>query len=362
MPTRVYLLQIPGVTPDEDLENYFLKELKIRLDRELVGEPVKIEASKFLSLPDDGDMPPLCLTVIFKATLLEKCQSDPDANGELNKIVRQLRAARINSHIFAAALFRQANVDDGLDSFRGNCRHWTDRSVLPIGSIGEKNLADSGEQAFTSFRIGKYWDTDAAGSVADMVHQKAVVEKAVVERTAVSGDPKRPTVLVHGETAARLPPALSDEAAFFAKPIDKRGEANRFGHLVRSIFRQSAQEDTAGGLPVFVVSGETQQALVENLDRLEEAGDKGSLQLIAEDRRPFLLAVRTAAEYRPEARDVADVLKGRQPAILVDPLEDPVPELDEHVFYFVARVPEDVAWPARSGNSGFVRGLGGEAP
>lgn len=348
MPASVYLLRLPDFDHDESLEDVVLQALEARLANFRLDPPRKVEASDLL---DGADAPLCCLIVVIDADLVERYVQHAEATARrLHALFGKLRAIRLNSHIFAAALYHEANVPVDWPKFRSDCGHWTEHSVLPIGSRRAHLLSDAARDSFQSFRIGEYRDTNAAGGIARLVRQATDL-----------GNQTRRTVLVHGETAAPLPPALSDEAAFFAKPIDKRGEANRFGNLVRSIFRHSAQEDRAGGLPVFVVSGETQEALVENLDRLEEAGDKGSLHRIAADRRPFLLAVRTAAEYRPEARDVADVLKGRQPAILVDPLEDPVPELDEHVFYFVARVPEDVAWPARSGNSGFVRGLGGEA-
>lgn len=359
MPASVYLLRLPDFDHDESLEDVVLQALEARLANFRLDPPRKVEASDLL---DGADAPLCCLIVVIDADLVERYVQHAEATARrLHALFGKLRAIRLNSHIFAAALYHEANGAVDWPKFRTDCGHWTEHSILPIGSRRAHLLSDAARDSFQSFRIGEYRDTNAAGGIARLVREATDL-----------GNQTRRTVLIHGETAALLPPALSDEAAFFAKPIDKRGKANRFGRLVRSIFdgfkqedkssEHSAREDTAGDLPVFVVSGETQEALVENLDRLEEAGDKGSLQLIAEDRRPFLLAVRTAAEYRPKATDVADVLKGRQPAILVDPLEDPVPELDEHVFYFVARVPEDVASPARSGNSGFVRGLEGEAP
>jgi len=348
MPASVYLLRLPDFDHDESLEDVVLQALEARLANFRLDPPRRVEANDLLNKADA----PLCCLIVIDADLVERYVQHAEATEQRpHALFGKLRAVRLNSHIFAAALYRKANVDDGWARFRENCRHWTDHSVLPIGSIGKEHLAKSGHHAFTSFRIGEYRDTNAAGGIARLVRQAPDLD-----------DHKRRKVLIHGETAAPLPPALSDEAAFFAKPIDKRGKANRSLPFGLKFLEHSAREDTTGDLPVFLVSGETQEALVENLDRLDEAGGKSLQQLIAADNRPFLLAIRTAAGYQPKAKDVANVLKGRQPAILVDPLEDPVPELDEHVFYFVARVPEDVASPARSSNSGFVRGLRREAP
>ena len=338
----VYLLRLPGFEHNKGVEDDLLESCTPRLKNHGIDRPVTVEASDLLGRPG---APLGCLIVLIDADTLERKLTTPKASAaDLQVMFSKLRAVRLNGHVMAAALYHQQNAQDTWKKYRKTCRCWTDFALVPIGDKKSEHVDESVKKYFQSRNIGEYLDKEAFGGVVEHIRQMML-----------SGLSSRPTVTVYGE-ASLLPPALSGDSAFFART---QAPPNK---VLGAIARMVLPRGSADSLAAFVLSGGTKEELSRNVQKLYDgsSNDRPLLRL-AEDRRPFLLAIRGARRRSPTLGEVQRALSHWRAEIRVETLVPPTPDIDDYFSYFVARIPEDVRNPAASGNSSFVNGLGRRA-